>query len=172
MRGGEGSGREMFIWGLCRLFILVLVGISILWIPVIQQMAGGQLYIYIQAVASYLSPPIAMVYCLAIAWPRMNEMGAFWSLMYGLTVGLVRMVLDFTFPEPLCLELDNRPAVVKSVSCLSVRQGQLSLTLVIPWQVHYMYFAAGLFLTTGLVGAVVSLLTQPPRDFMVSCDNQ
>ena len=111
----------------CRLFILVLVGISILWIPVIQQMAGGQLYIYIQAVASYLSPPIAMVYCLAIAWPRMNEMGAFWSLMYGLTVGLVRMVLDFTFPEPLCLELDDRPALVKSVSCLSVRQGQLSI---------------------------------------------
>ena len=98
--------------------------------------------------ASYLSPPIAMVYCLAIAWPRMNELGAFWSLMYGLGVGLVRMVLDFTYPEPLCMELDDRPVVVRSV--------------------HYMYFAAGLFLTTGVVGAVISLLTPPPRDYMVS----
>ena len=110
----QAKTRELLIVG--RLFILVLVAISILWIPIIQQMAGGQLYIYIQAVASYLSPPIAMVYCLAIAWPRMNELGAFWSLMYGLTVGLVRMILDFTFREPLCMELDERPAIVKSVS--------------------------------------------------------
>ena len=119
-RSGRGLAGRYLIRDLYRLFILVLVGISILWIPIIQQMAGGQLYIYIQAVASYLSPPIAMVYCLAIAWPRMNEMGAFWSLMYGLTVGLVRMVLDFTYPEPLCLEVDHRPALVKSVSCQSV----------------------------------------------------
>ena len=110
----QAKTRELLIVG--RLFILVLVAISILWIPIIQQMAGGQLYIYIQAVASYLSPPIAMVYCLAITWPRMNELGAFWSLMYGLTVGLVRMILDFTFREPLCMELDERPAIVKSVS--------------------------------------------------------
>ena len=102
---------------------------SIMWIPIIQEMAGGQLYIYIQAVASYLSPPIAMVYCLAIGWPRMNEQGAFWSLMYGLTVGLVRMVLDFTYPEPLCLELDDRPAVVKSVSCHAVRQSHSNNSL-------------------------------------------
>ena len=33
--------------------------------------------------------------------------------------------------------------------------------------VHYMYFAAGLFLSTGLVAAVVSLVTAPPRDYMV-----
>ena len=31
-----------------------------------------------------------------------------------------------------------------------------------------MYFAAGLFLTTGLLGVTVSLLTAPPRDYMVS----
>ena len=30
-----------------------------------------------------------------------------------------------------------------------------------------MYFAAGLFLTTGIVVVIVSLLTQPPRDYMV-----
>ena len=30
-----------------------------------------------------------------------------------------------------------------------------------------MYFAAGLFLSTGLVAAVVSLVTAPPRDYMV-----
>ena len=64
--------------------------------------------------ASYLSPPIAMVYCLAIAWPRMNELGAFWSLMYGLLAGVIRMILDFSFPEPLCMEADQRPWLVRA----------------------------------------------------------
>ena len=57
----------------CRLCILVLVAISIGWIPLIQEMQGGQLYIYIQSIAAYLSPPIAMIFCMAIVWPRMNE---------------------------------------------------------------------------------------------------
>ena len=30
-----------------------------------------------------------------------------------------------------------------------------------------MYFAAGLFFSTGIVAAIVSLLTDPPRDYMV-----
>ena len=47
--------------------------ISILWIPLIQEMQGGQLFIYIQSIAAYLSPPIAMVFCMAITWKRMNE---------------------------------------------------------------------------------------------------
>ncbi len=51
-----------------------MVAISIAWIPLIQQMQGGQLYIYIQSIAAYLSPPIAMIFCMAIIWPRMNEM--------------------------------------------------------------------------------------------------
>ena len=53
--------------------MLVLVAISIAWIPLIQEMQGGQLYIYIQSIAAYLSPPIAMIFCMAIIWPRMNE---------------------------------------------------------------------------------------------------
>ena len=51
----------------------MLVAISIGWIPLIQEMQGGQLYIYIQSIAAYLSPPIAMIFCMAIIWPRMNE---------------------------------------------------------------------------------------------------
>jgi hypothetical protein len=35
--------------------------------------------------------------------------------MFGLVVGLIRMVLDFTFREPLCMEVDERPFIVKQV---------------------------------------------------------
>ena len=36
-----------------------------------------------------------MIFSLAIAWPRMNECGAFWGLMTGLVIGVIRMILDF-----------------------------------------------------------------------------
>ena len=55
------------------MFILFLVAMSIMWIPIIQELQGGQLFIYIQAISAYLSPPIAIVYCMAISWGRMNE---------------------------------------------------------------------------------------------------
>jgi len=103
-----------------RLFTVLMVVVGILWIPVIMNMQGGQLYIYIQSVAAYLSPPIAAVYLLAILWKRANEKGAFISLMIGLIVGLVRMVLDFMFSEPPCGEEDNRPDIVKNVKIYEV----------------------------------------------------
>ena len=78
--------------------------------------SGGQLYIYIQSIAAYLSPPIAMIFCMALAWPRMNESGAFWGLMIGLIIGVLRMVLDFSYKEPLCMESDTRPFIVANVS--------------------------------------------------------
>jgi len=91
-----------------RAFVLVMVAISIAWIPVIEEMQGGQLFIYIQSVSAYLAPPIAAVYILAILWPRLNEPGAFWSLMLAFFMGLTRMVLDVLYREPECGEADLR----------------------------------------------------------------
>lgn len=50
---------------------MVIVGI--LWIPIIQNMQGAQLFIYIQSVSAYLSPPVASVFILAMLWKRTNE---------------------------------------------------------------------------------------------------
>ncbi len=57
-----------------RLWIFVMVAISLAWVPIITRQQGAQLYIYIQAVAADLSPPIAAVFLLAILWKRTNEM--------------------------------------------------------------------------------------------------
>ena len=128
----------------------MLVAISIAWIPLIQGMADGQLFIYIQALSASLPPPIAMVFCMAVSWRRMTEAGAFWGLMTGLLFGLVRMFLDFSFPSPLCMDVDARPVFISQFQSL-----------------HYMYFAAALFWFTGIVTFVVSLLTKPVEDFRV-----
>ena len=79
---------ELLVAG--RLFILVLVVISVVWIPILQAAQGSQLFVYIQSITSYLAPPICAVYLLAVFWPRTNEPGAFWGLMGGLIIGLVR----------------------------------------------------------------------------------
>ena len=35
--------------------------------------------------------------------------------MFGLVVGVFRMVLDFSYREPLCMEEDTRPAFIGQV---------------------------------------------------------
>ena len=47
----SASTKELLIVG--RVFLLFLVAISIAWIPIIQTMQGGQLFIYIQANFSF-----------------------------------------------------------------------------------------------------------------------
>lgn len=53
--------------------MLLLIVISILWIPLVQAGQGGQLFIYIQSISSYLQPPVAMVFILGCFWKRANE---------------------------------------------------------------------------------------------------
>jgi hypothetical protein len=50
-----------------------MVVVGVLWVPIIQDMQGAQLYIYIQSVAAYFSPPIGAVYLLAVLWKGANE---------------------------------------------------------------------------------------------------
>lgn len=125
-----------------KIFIVVLVGISVAWVPIIELIQGGELFIYIQKIGAYLSPPIACVYLMAVVWPRMNEQGAFWALIVGFLVGIIRMVLDFVYHPPSCNEVDVRPLLLS--------------------RVNFMYFATLLFWSTGLTGLIVSLATVPP----------
>uniref|UniRef100_A0A8C3ALR9 Solute carrier family 5 member 9 n=1 Tax=Cyclopterus lumpus TaxID=8103 RepID=A0A8C3ALR9_CYCLU len=141
----RASERELMIVG--RVFILVLVCVSLLWIPVIQTANSGRLFDYIQSVTSFLAPPITAVFLMAIFWPRANEQGAFWGLMTGLVVGLIRMVLEFSYETPSCGQPDGRPAVLADV--------------------HYLYFALILLALTSLIIAAVSLATAPiPKEHL------
>ncbi|KAM7388790.1 hypothetical protein PAMP_024939 [Pampus punctatissimus] len=141
----KASEMELMIVG--RVFILVLVCVSLLWIPVIQTANSGQLFDYIQSVTSFLAPPITAVFLMAIFWPRANEQGAFWGLMTGLVVGLIRMVLEFSYTVPSCGQPDHRPAILTDV--------------------HYLYFALILLALTCLIIVVVSLATAPiPKEHL------
>ncbi|XP_037646911.1 sodium/myo-inositol cotransporter [Sebastes umbrosus] len=138
----EASQRELLIVG--RVFVVVMVVISIAWVPVIVEMQGGQTYLYIQEVAGYLTPPIAALFLLGVFWKRCNETGAFWGGMTGFILGTLRLILAFIYRQPRCDQPDDRPAFIVNV--------------------HFMYIATGLFWISGLVAVVVSLCTSPPDE--------
>ncbi|XP_033709042.1 sodium/glucose cotransporter 4 isoform X2 [Tursiops truncatus] len=135
----QATEQELMVVG--RVFVVLLVVVSILWVPIIQSSNSGQLFDYIQSVTSYLAPPITALFLLAIFCKRVTEPGAFWGLIFGLVVGLLRMTLEFSYPAPACGEADPRPAVLKDF--------------------HYLYFALLLCGLTAIVIVTVSLCTAP-----------
>ena len=84
------DAREYELLVVGRLAVLVLVAISLAWIPVMTRMNDAQLFEYIQSVTSYLCAPICAVFLLAIFWKNTTESGAFWGLMIGLFAGMTR----------------------------------------------------------------------------------
>ncbi|GCC16640.1 sodium/glucose cotransporter 4 [Chiloscyllium punctatum] len=133
---------ELMIVG--RVFIVFLVAISILWIPIIQTANSGRLFDYIQSITSYLAPPITALFVMAVFWKRVNEQGAFWGLMAGLAVGLIRMIVEFAYEVPSCGHEDHRPDILKNM--------------------HYLYFALLLCGFTAIIITIVSLLTPPIKE--------
>ncbi|EHB08999.1 Sodium/glucose cotransporter 4 [Heterocephalus glaber] len=135
----RATEQELMVVG--RVFVVFLVVISILWIPITQSSNSGQLFDYIQSVTSYLAPPITALFLLATFCKRITEPGAFWGLLLGLGVGLLHMILEFSYPGPACGEVDRRPAVLKDF--------------------HYLYFALLLFGLTAIIIVAISLCTTP-----------
>ncbi len=67
----NASDLELIVIGRCT--VVILVGVSILWIPVILSFKNPQLFLYIQAISSYLAPPMTAVFIMALVWHRMTE---------------------------------------------------------------------------------------------------
>lgn len=97
-----------------------------------------------ESISSYLGPPIAAVFLLAIFCKRVNEQGAFWGLMTGLVIGLIRMIAEFAYGTGTCLAASDCPKIICGV--------------------HYLYFAIILFFVSIMVILGISLLTKPIPD--------
>uniref|UniRef100_A0A8C5UGB1 Sodium/glucose cotransporter 1 n=1 Tax=Malurus cyaneus samueli TaxID=2593467 RepID=A0A8C5UGB1_9PASS len=136
------SEKELMLAG--RAFMLLLIGISIAWVPVVQSAQSGQLFDYIQSVTSYLGPPIAAVFLLGVFCKRVNEQGAFWGLIIGLLAGLGRMIAEFAYGTGSCVAPSNCPFIICGI--------------------HYLYFAMILFGVSAIVILAVSFMTKPIPD--------
>src|SRR5450432_3661920 len=70
-----------------------MVVLGLLWVPFIH-LRSAQLYIYLQSVQAYISPPIAVCFIFGILWPRLNGEGAISSLLVGFVLGAARFIAE------------------------------------------------------------------------------
>lgn len=91
LRPGQ-SERHLLMVG--RIATAVVVGLGIVWIPVMARISGGGLYQYLQSVQGYLAPPITAVFLIGLFWPRMNSAGAVWGLAGGFVLGMVKLTIQ------------------------------------------------------------------------------
>lgn len=76
----------------------IVVVLGIFWIPIMQNISGV-LYEYLQKVQAYISPPIAAVFLLGIFYKRINQHGAYVTLVVGSIIGVVRIALELAAPN-------------------------------------------------------------------------
>lgn len=87
----EASERQLVTFG--RVATAGMVVLGLLWVPFIH-LLSAQLYIYLQSVQAYISPPIAACFVFGILWPRLNGQGAISSLLAGFVLGAARFIFE------------------------------------------------------------------------------
>lgn len=125
-----------------RVATAVLVVLGLLWIPLLTVIGQGTLYTYLQSVQAYISPPIAAVFLLGIAWSRINAPGAIASLLAGFVLGMLRLVLE----------------ILNGAGRDGLGEGPLAYFA----EINFLHFAVLLFVLCVVVLVGVSLATAPP----------
>jgi solute:Na+ symporter, SSS family len=133
------SEAQLVNFGRVATGFMVLLGL--LWVPFIHYISS-QLYIYLQSVQAYISPPISACFVLGILWPRLNGSGAITSLLTGFMLGATRFVLEIT----------DRAT------------GGHFGSPVVRWLIdmNFLHYAIFMFIVCSVVLVAVSLMTPPP----------
>jgi SSS family solute:Na+ symporter len=132
----QASERQLVVVG--KMATLLLVGFGLAWIPFMKYISG-QLYVYLQSVQAYISPPIAAVFLLGVFWRRVNSHGAIASLATGFVLGAARLGLELA-------------------------KGSTGGVLFWFADINFLHFAVLLFAICTAVLIVVSLLTPEQSD--------
>jgi SSS family solute:Na+ symporter len=121
-----------------RIATIVVVGLGILWIPMLRNFSTS-LYQYLQNVQAYIAPPITAVFLLGLFWKRINGKGALTALIAGFTLGMTKLTVE-VFRE--------------------------STTGMVKWlaDVNFLYFAPLLFAFSVATMVIVSLLSAAPPE--------
>src|SRR5437660_4536661 len=123
-----------------RLTTVILVGLGLLWIP-LMKFISPQIYIYLQSVQAYIAPPIAACFLLGVMYPRLNGTGAITTLLVGFVLGALRLILElskaYVAPDSFWMKFAS---------------------------FNFLHFAAVLFVICVFVLVAVSEFTAPPPD--------
>ena len=121
---------------------VVLVLISLGWIPFMKSLMGGGIFHYLQSVQAYISPPIAAVFLFGLLFSWINARGAIIALWTGFGLGLLRLVMEF---------LNNQGTItVAEDSFFGIMLG-----------INFLHYALYLFLFSGALMMLVSKMGLP-----------
>ena len=122
-----------------RFATVIMVILSLLWIPMMGRISS-QLWIYLQSVQAYVSPPIAVVFLFGVFWKRINGQGAIVSLVVGFVMGATRFILEIYYAG-------------------------VALDGFLGWfvRMNFLHFAILIFVVCVVILMVVSLLTPAPE---------
>jgi len=124
-----------------RIATAVVVGLGIVWIPVMAKVSQGGLYQYLQSVQGYLAPPITAVFLLGLFWKRVNAAGAVWGLGGGFVLGMAKLTIQTFYGKG---KLEN-PAFLAAIG-----------------DFNFLYATGVLMVASIILMVVASLLTPPP----------
>ncbi len=136
----NASGKDLVRFG--QLATVVLVIVSLGWIPFMQALMGGGIFHYLQSVQAYISPPIAAVFLFGLFYKWINARGAIVTLWTGFAIGVVRLVAEF-------LSNEGSLAVAEG----SFLEGFLGI--------NFLHFALFLFIFCAVILMVVSKTSKP-----------
>ena len=138
----QASERELVRIG--RMTTVIMVVLSLAWIPFMSRISS-QLWVYLQSVQAYISPPITAVFLLGVFWKRINGAGAMAALITGFVLGAARFVLEVVYAGAL-------PAGF------------------VGWYVgvNFLHFAVLMFAVCSAILVIVSLLTPAPSESKVA----
>ena len=135
----KASQKDLVRFGQIATVVLVLISLG--WIPFMKSLMGGGIFHYLQSVQAYISPPIAAVFLFGLLYKWINATGAIVSLWVGFIIGVLRLVLEF---------MSNEGTITVAEDTLL---GQFL-------GINFLHFALFLFLFCALVLMVVSKMGQ------------
>ena len=125
-----------------RLATIILVIISLGWIPFMNSLMSGGIFHYLQSVQAYISPPIAAVFLFGLFYKWINARGAIVALWVGFAVGVFRLIAEF---------------MSKDGGLIVAQDSALGYFL----DINFLHFALFLFLFCAGLLMIVSKMTKP-----------
>lgn len=137
------SDRELVLVG--RLSSTAIVILAIICVPLVK-LISSQVYLYMQSLQGYISPPIAAVFLWGFILKKVNAKAAITTLIVGESIGFLRMTLDLLYG-----------ANIKSAGILSA--------LV---RINFLHFSIFLFLLSTIIILALSYLPQREKKARMS----
>jgi len=139
----NASDRELVLIG--RLATTAIVILAIICVPLVK-LISSQVYLYLQSLQGYISPPITAVFLWGFILKKVNAKAAIATLVIGEGIGFLRLVLELIYGANV--------------------QGMGILSLLV--SINFLHFSIFLFLFSTLIILTISYLPQEEKKSKIS----